>query len=149
MQNKQPKFIYAVLGIAIFLISGLVFIIVAYTEYKNYGDFKKIANETEATITHIKTYEESRGGDWVTMHDAYVSFFVNGIEYSGKLDNYSWGMREGGTTEILYHPDNPQNFRSSNGMFTRMFVAGLISLIMGIGFIVLIRINPYLHNEYK
>ena len=133
-KNKLHLFIFASLSII-----GFCSIIGAFALYNSYNNFKNIAIETEATITRIAV---SVTGD--DTKNVYVSFFANGIEYSGKLDYHSPGMREGGKTKVLYHHNNPQNFRSAHGD-----IFGVIILsIMGLSFF-LIGFSPLLNQVKK
>jgi hypothetical protein len=120
----------------IFAAVGLTLLIAAFIIHNINSNFKKIAIETEAKITRIETYSKrDSDGDIRTMYDVYVSFYVNDREYSGKLNYYSSGMREGGTTKILYHSDDPQNFRSLyGGTLVAIILSGigLIFFLIGI-----------------
>jgi len=104
-----------VIGIGL-IIAGIITII----ENENFG---KNASETEAIITRIEADSDPEGG---TSHTAYVSFFINGTEYGGKLDTYTSKMKEGNYVKIRYDPANPKNFRYSGFAY-----GGLIMILLG------------------
>jgi len=130
-KNKEPKFMFA-----LFVIVGLGVLMGSYAVYNSGSDFRKIAMETEATITRIETFTRyDDDGDAVTAREVYVKFSANGKEYEGTLDYWSPGMREGRSIKVLYHPNNPQNFRSASGSIfisLVMFILGLPFLLTGI-----------------
>ena len=124
MKNKQSKKAFIIL-----VIIGAALLIGSVAVYINSANFAKTAQETTATITRIETeYDTDSDGDTTITHIVFVKFEVAGKEYSGKLDFYSAGMREGGKVTILYDPDNPQKFRSKSGSKS----ATIIMAIMGI-----------------
>ena len=106
MKNKQPKVIFI-----IFALIGLGLLFSSIKMQINDINFSKTTKETVATITDIDSYYD--GED--TSYRVFVEFEVNGKEYRGQLDYYSYTMHVGGTAIVLYDSDYPQNFRSKSG----------------------------------
>jgi hypothetical protein len=126
MKNKQLKAIFI-----IFALVGFGLLLGSVAVHINNANFAKDAKEAIATITRIETYHDSDGD---TRHNVFVEFEVSGKKYSGKLGYYSSGMREGGTTIVLYNSDNPQKFRSKSGNalgFTIMAIFGIVFFLIG------------------
>jgi len=131
-QISRPTGIYTVLAAV-----GIVVIIIAIMHGIYIANFRETAMETTAVITEIHTYSERHyDSDHDTVyHDVYVAFEIDDKEYAGKLNSYSSGMKEGGKVQILYAPENPNNFRYSKKyyMVTVSFIFfGTIFALIGI-----------------
>jgi len=122
--KKEAKKIFLRLLIPIIIgIGSIITGIFLIVENENY---KKHTTETEAIITRIEQDNES-------THNVYITFSVNGTEYSGILGTYGSGMKEGNSVNIRYEPDNPQNFRYSSisGWGLGMLLVGGAFFIIG------------------
>lgn len=114
----------------IFTVIGILVIIVGVFYNKSFMEFKKTAVETEATITEIYYYSDSDGE---THGIVYVAFEVDGKMYQGELGYYSSGMYEGDVVEVLYNPQNPNDFKSSSNFLGIFFIIiGLVFLVVGV-----------------
>lgn len=95
--------------------------------YKNNGVL------TEAEITNInKTYNSSSESYDYTV---YVTYTVNGKNYTERLGVYVIGMSVGGVVEIYYMPDDPgdMTYAGSGGIFGAVIFI-LIAIICGVIF---------------
>lgn len=125
MSNEKGKkkasanWIFAMIGVALIVV-GSVWLAKAES-------FKKIAVQTEATITQIDIYEDSDGD---TQYNVLVEFYADDLKVEGSLGYHVSGMKKGQTVKILYNPDDPNNFESaSKGIW--VFV---VFVVMGIPF---------------
>ena len=127
-KSKNPTLLiflmFATIGVILFGIGIALFV-----SDKN---FKSTAKETEAKITDIYT---SRDSDGDTSHTVYVSYSIKGQEYSGRLNYYTSGMREGQNVTIYYDPANPGDFRGG-GAAVALYILGIMGIVFFIvGFI--------------
>ena len=112
---------------------GIVLMIAGVYSIIDNENFKKYAIETEAIVTKI---DEGTDATDHTYRYVYVKFFVNGTEYSGKLNFLPSGMKKGDAVKIRYDPDNPQKFRYSGISYAGLLMVpcGVIFFIVGMFF---------------
>lgn len=91
--------------IVIAIVAAVCIILGVYTSIRA-NKFRREGVEIDALITDIVV---NYSGD-ETDYDVYVSFTVDGKEYSGMLDVYHAGMNEGDYVPIRYLADNPNEF---------------------------------------
>ncbi|MGN0401279.1 MAG: DUF3592 domain-containing protein [Acetatifactor sp.] len=129
MKKKRNGGLVEVIIFAVFAIVGIGLFIGGVFFLKSSLEFKKIAKETTATISEIRTSTDSDGD---IHHSVYVTYKVNGDTYKDRpLNFYSSGMYEGKKMTILYDPNNPNRIGSaSNNIFTTALLMGM-GLIFG------------------
>ena len=121
------------LGI-IFSVVGIVIICAGLFFRSLTNEFEENSEATTATIIRI---DEDYHGD-SKDHKVYVEFEVDGIRYSGKLDLYHSGMKEGDDVTVYYNKSDPNDFRSNfaTGPITIGLIAfGGVFAIIGITYI--------------
>ncbi len=96
-ENKKEKFIFM-----IFLIIGLLFLILGTIIcIKQFNYSGKI--ETTGIISQIIPYTESDGD---IKHNVFVTYHVNGKEYTSELNGYSTSYYVGKEIPIYYNENN-------------------------------------------
>lgn len=84
--------------------------------------------KTTATILSIEKDQESASDD-----DSYIvtaRYTVDGKEYTNVLDSYSPSYKEGGTVEVRYNPDDPNQITSGFAIGVYAMVVGAVILLM-------------------
>ena len=84
--------------------------------------------KTTATIVSIEKDEDSAAED-----DSYIvtaRYTVDGKEYTNVLDSYSPSYKEGGTVEVRYDPNDPNQITSGFGIGIYAMVVGAVILLM-------------------
>ena len=112
---------YLVGGIFCFVgICMLVGGIIAFVSNRN---FKQNASEVEGVITDIRTRYDSDGD---SHHDVWVTYTVDGREYTEEIHFYSSSMYEGKTIKVLVDRNYPTRVRSADGnIFLVAFLGGM------------------------
>ncbi len=114
-----------------FLIFGLIFMIIGINIKIMTEGIKKNSVKTDATITNIRSFTNSDGeSDYIVE----VSFEVDGVYYSGRLDYYDITMDKGDRVTIYYNPDNPSEILSHGGtviFYIFLIVGGGVAIIGG------------------
>lgn len=135
MERYKWDFTFTVTG-GVFLALGIISIIIGAAIAAGWSEFKKDAVSVSAEITYIDTYTKRSYKKTKTYHDVYVEYEYDGVIYSGKLDYYSSGMREGDDLDIFIDPDNPSKNRSESCLVSGlMALSGLVFGGIGAGFL--------------
>lgn len=124
---------FIILG-SIFMFISILFIVITILTSKSTKEFMENAEPTTATIVDIDTYYY-RGNK---KHNVYVSYFVDGVNYTSELDFYSSMMNIGDNIEVYYDPDSPYHIMSVEGNEIMIIIQGvfiIISFIIGSGFL--------------
>lgn len=137
MKKNRNGSLAEVIVFAVFAIVGIGMLIGGVFFLKSSLEFKKIAKETTATISEIRTSTD-REGD--VHHSVYVTYKVNGEEYEDRpLNFYSSSMYQGKKLTILYDPDNPNRIGSeSNTTFTAALLMGMGVIFGSVGIVPLL-----------
>lgn len=119
-------------SIFITLICGIVFLGV--------GIFFTVRNKNYVETTAVITDIQTRGAGDDEDHDVYVSYNVDGQEYSALSDTYSSTYFEGKEISVFYNPDNPQEIHGDSKLLgiIMMAVGGVLMAITVIIFVVVI-----------
>lgn len=109
----------------------LLFGLIYYISEKS---FELNTQRTTAKIIKIeKYYDNSRGSGLYLCIDVYVEFYVDGKQYTGKLNYYVKGMYEGQEIEICYDENNPNDFQPVGGLIEFILFIPLFGLLVLIG----------------
>ena len=137
----------------IFTIVGTILLIIGITLHIRHANFMRNAVETTATIidigrNHHANVDFGMGFDDMNMdanmmasqnnHNIVtVSFFVNGIEYRGRLNHSSSNMFIGQQVPVFYNPSNPNHFRSTSISITAIILLpiGFVFFVLGLIFV--------------
>lgn len=118
------------IGFLSFAVLGAILLAAWTVMLFDYFEFIKTAEEATATITYIETYKDSDGD---TEHRVFVKYYVGGQEYEVKISYWAITMAVGKTVNVLYNPNDPNDFRLDAFSYGWLFpVVGTLFLLTGI-----------------
>lgn len=107
----------------IFFFTGVGLLIGAIIAFVSNQNFKETSKEIEAIISEITSYRDSDGDK---DHDVWVTYRVDGREYTEEISFYSSSMYEGKAIDILVDMNYPTRIRSVSGnTFVVWFLGGM------------------------
>lgn len=109
----------------VFFAVGLGMLIGAVAVFISNQNFKQTAREIEAVIADISTHYDSDGE---SHYDVWVTYEVEGREYTEEISFYSSGMYEGKVMDILVDRDYPTRIRSVSGSIFVVAILGGMGL---------------------
>lgn len=127
MNNRIKK----LLAVLLLLAGGVVFIVfgaVSMKEIKNYI-------QTPAVVSHVER-EWTPNGDGTDTEEIkiFVTYTVDGQEYTEELQNTKTGYSQGDTITVLYNPENPaQVSGATKGIAAIQFIAGGVLVLAALG----------------
>ena len=104
----------------IWLIIGIIIFIMG--AYQN-TQYEEHSLNVEATITRVKTVDDTDDGPISYKHTYYGDYTVDGKEYTNKKLDTKYNsshipdLHEGDTIEIKVYPDNPSKKVAEGGIF--------------------------------
>ncbi|MDD6488531.1 MAG: DUF3592 domain-containing protein, partial [Clostridia bacterium] len=130
----------------IFIVVGTVGIIMVAINHYNENAFFSNAETCTAKVTNINTYTtRSRTGTGrhrryrtTTHYNAYVSYNVNGTDYSTEFKDVSSSVRVGDNMTIYYDPLNPNDARIKSYLPDSLVAYGLLSVLIIGGVVIVI-----------
>ena len=128
MNNRLKKLIAGLVAIA----AGAVFIVFGFISLKELREFKQV----EALVSDIQVdlVTEGDGSQTQEIH-IFVTYTVNGQEYTEELQNTKTSMKKGDTITVLYNPENPKEVSgATKGIATVQLAAGAAIALFGLGF---------------
>jgi len=131
MTDRNHKTWFQIIGLSLFACVG--FGMAAYFAY-NATILVQRGKSTMATCTKIETKTTDSGNDRITNTTYHVTYVVEGQgAQQGHVDASFAGLREGGTIEVLYDPQQPDRVQANRfislwGMAILCGVGGLILL---------------------
>lgn len=127
MSNQLKKLI----AVIILLVGGAVFIVFGATSVKELRDFKQIP----AVVSHIER-EWTPNGDGTDTEEIkiFVTYTVDGQEYTEELQNTKTGYKQGDEITVLYNPADPTVVSGATKTMTVIqFAVGGVLILAGIG----------------
>ena len=121
----------------ILLFVGAILIAIGVFTLSQAIGFRKYGVKNDAVISEIY-YDYSDDSDNVV----WVTYTVNGIEYTARLNAYSMNMREGDTVPIYYFDEDPTKIAYAKGDI----IAPVIIFALG-GFILSLITVPFVFNS--
>ena len=131
MSNQLKKLIAVVILIA----GGAIFIVFGATSVKELRDFKQIP----AVVSHIER-EWTPNGDGTDTEEIkiFVTYTVDGQEYTEELQNTKTGYKQGDAITVLYNPADPTEVSGATKTMTVIqFAVGGALVLAGVGVFVL------------
>lgn len=125
---KVGGFVEYMVG-GIFLFTGICMLIGGIAAFVSNQNFKQSAREIEGVITDIKTHYDSDGD---SHHDVWVTYTVDGREYTEEINFYSSSMYEGKEIELLVDMMYPTRIRSTSGNLFLVLMLGGMGLIFAL-----------------
>ncbi len=127
MNNRMKK----LLAVLILLVGGVVFIVFGATSMKEMREFR----QTPAVVSHIER-EWTPNGDGTDTEEIkiFVTYTVDGQEYTEELQNTKTSYKEGDKITVLYNPEKPTYVSgATKGIAAIQFVAGGVLVLAAIG----------------
>ena len=127
MSNQLKKLI----AVIILLVGGAVFIVFGATSVKELRDFKQVS----AVVSHIER-EWTPNGDGTDTEEIkiFVTYTVDGQEYTEELQNTKTGYKQGDEITVLYNPADPTVVSGATKTMTIIqFAVGGVLILAGIG----------------
>ncbi len=125
---KVGGFVEYIFG-GIFFAVGIGMLIGAVVAFLSNQNFKQSAREIEGVISQIGTHYDSDGD---SHHDVWVTYEVDGREYTEEISFYSSSMFEGKAIEILVDNMYPTRIRSVSGSLFVVLLLGGMGLIFSV-----------------
>ncbi len=132
MKIQKATGVTNIIGV-VFTLVGIIMIIIGIAVSSIGKIFEESAEKTDAVITEINTYYKRTGNDRRRHRDVFVEYVVDGKRYEGELNYYRTGMYEGGTVEIMYNPENPNEIRAGSPSLALLILGGIGILFSAIG----------------
>ncbi len=136
MNARLKRFIAAV----VLLAGGVVFIAMGARSLKEVDRFPK----TEAVVARVERewVPDSDGGDTEEI-SIFVTYTVDGKEYTERLNNTKTNLSEGDRITVHYDPDDPASVSgATKGMAAVYIVIGCALALGGAGSAVFALIRP-------
>ena len=127
MSNQLKKLI----AVIILLAGGAIFIVFGATSVKELRDFKQIP----AVVSHIER-EWTPNGDGTDTEEItiFVTYTVDGQEYTEELQNTKTTYKQGDQITVLYNPADPTVVSGATKTMTIIqFAIGGVLILAGIG----------------
>ena len=127
MSNRMKKLIAALVLIA----GGAIFILLGAASIKEIREFRQIP----AVVSRIER-EWTPNGDGTDTENAtvYVTYTVDGREYTEKLQNTQANCKQGATITVLYNPKDPTEVSgATKTLAVIQFAAGGALVLAGAG----------------
>ena len=127
MSNRIKKLLAVLLPVAF----GVVFIVFGATSMKEMREYKPIP----AVVSHIER-EWTPNGDGTDTEEIriFVTYTVDGKEYTEQLQNTKTNYQQGDEITVLYNPEDPTEVSgATKGIATIQFVAGAALVLAGLG----------------
>lgn len=113
----------------VFFFVGLCMLLGGVAAFISNQNFKQSAREIEGIITEINTHYDSDGD---SHHDVWVTYSVDGREYTEEISFYSSSMFEGKPIEILVDNMYPTRIRSTSGSLFVVLILGGMGLVFAL-----------------
>lgn len=113
----------------VFFFVGIGLLVGAVIAFVSNQNFKENAKAIEGVITEINTHYDSDGD---SHHDVWVTYSVDGREYTEEISFYSSSMFEGKAIEILVDNMYPTRIRSTSGSIFLVLILGGMGLVFGL-----------------
>ena len=127
MSNQMKKLIAVIILIA----GGVIFIVFGATSVKELRDFKQVS----AVVSHIER-EWTPNGDGTDTEEIkiFVTYTVDGQEYTEELQNTKTTYKQGDEITVLYNPADPTVVSGATKTMTIIqFAIGGVLILAGIG----------------
>lgn len=125
---KVGGFVEYMVG-GIFLFTGICMLIGGIAAFIFNQNFKQGAREVEGVITDIKTHYDMDGD---SHRDVWVTYTVDGREYTEEINFYSSSMYEGKEIELLVDMMYPTRIQSTSGSLFLVLMLGGMGLIFAL-----------------
>ena len=129
--NARIKKLLAVL---LLLAGGAVFIVFGFVSLKEMREFR----QTPAVVADVQTewVPDGEGGDTQQI-TIFVTYTVDGKEYTEQLQNTKTNLKQGERITVLYNPEDPtQVSGATRGIVAIQFCAGALLALAGLGTLV-------------
>ena len=127
MNSQMKKLIAAIILIA----GGAIFIVFGATSIKEMRDFKQVP----AVVSHIER-EWTPNGDGTDTEEIriFVTYTVDGKEYTEELQNTKTNYKQGDAITVLYNPEDPTEVSGATKTMTVIqFAIGGVLVLAGVG----------------
>lgn len=127
MNSQMKKLIAAIILIA----GGAIFIVFGATSIKEMRDFKQVP----AVVSHIER-EWTPNGDGTDTEEIriFVTYTVDGKEYTEELQNTKTNYKQGDAITVLYNPADPTEVSGATKTMTVIqFAIGGVLVLAGMG----------------
>ena len=133
MSNKLKKMLVSVVMIA----GGAVFLALGFMSVKQINHYP----QTAAVVSHIqKDYVPDSDGYDREEIKIFVTYEVDGKEYTEELQNTKTNLKQGDNITVYYNPDNPEEVSGATktmaaiqlGIGAALALAGLGTLVLAI-----------------
>ena len=127
MNNGIKKLIAMLILVA----GGAVFIVFGTVSMKEIKNFLPVP----AVVSHVQRewVPDGEGGETEDIH-IFVTYTVDGKEYTEELQNTKTNLHEDDSITVLYNPEKPHEVSgATKGMATIQFIAGGILILAGLG----------------
>lgn len=105
---------------SVFLVVGIIVFVGGFLVKNQTDKFMKTAKCTTAVISNITT---SRDSDGDTTHSTYVTYAVDGVNYTDvPLGFYSSSMDIGDSIDVYYQESNPRKITTKSGSKVMVYV---------------------------
>lgn len=135
MNNKLKKLI----AVLMFLVGGVVLVVFGVTSMKQVSNFP----QTDAVVAgvHKELVPDGEGGSTQEV-TVYVTYTVDGKEYTEEVSNVSGTLKEGDSLRVCYNPEKPEEvYGASKTGPVIMLAMGAVCILasLGTGALTLIR----------
>ena len=127
MSNQMKKLI----AVLILLAGGVIFIVFGATSIKELRDYKQVS----AVVSHIER-EWTPIGDGTDTENVkiFVTYTVDGQEYTEELQNTKTTYKQGDEITVLYNPEKPTEVSGATKTMTIIqFAVGGVLVLAGVG----------------